>query len=87
LSTDDEIAKMLFTLAECLKMNLTTYEAYDINTYTFYMEALDQKSMYQNSGVMMEALTGKIKDRYYGGLQEIWELDYTETKTPMFRVR
>jgi hypothetical protein len=36
----------------------------------------------------MEALTGKVKDRYYGRLEKIWELDYLgETKIPMFRVR
>ena len=35
----------------------------------------------------MEALTGKKKDRYYGRLEEIWELDYTVSKIPMFRVR
>ena len=45
------------------------------------------KSDYQNSGVMMEFYTGNDKDRYYGRIEEIWELSYTGEKVPMFRVR
>ena len=68
--------------------NLMTYEAYDINGYTFYTEAKDMKSDgYQNSGVTMESYTGKDKDRYYGRIEEIWELSYAGEKVPMFRVR
>ena len=29
---------------------------------------------YQNSGVTMESYTGNDKDRYYGRIEEIWEL-------------
>ena len=36
----------------------------------------------------MESLTGDVKERYYGRIEEIWELDYSgEYKVPMFRVR
>ena len=39
-------------LSEGAEHNLMTYEAYDINGYTFYTEAKDMKSDgYQNSGV------------------------------------
>ena len=67
--------------------NLMTYEAYDINGYTFYTEEKDMKSDYQNSGVTMESNTGNDKDRYYGRNEEIWELSYAGEKVPMFRVR
>src|SRR3954467_11767318 len=42
---------------------------------------------YQNSGVTMESYTGKDKDRYYGRIEEIWELSYAGEKVPMFHVR
>ena len=64
-----------------------TYEAYDINGYTFYTEGKDMKSDgYQNSMVTMESYTGNDKDRYYGRIKEIWELSYAGEKVPMFRV-
>jgi hypothetical protein len=41
--------------------------------------------MYQISGVMMGAFTSKVKDIYYGRLDDIWELDYSgQAKNPMF---
>jgi hypothetical protein len=86
-SKDDEKAFDVYNLAQGPMINVVTYQAYDINGYTFYTEAQDQKSVYQNSGVMMDALTGKKKDRYYGRIEEIWELDYTISVIPMFRVR
>ena len=65
-----------------------TYEAYNINSYTFYTEDKDMKSDgYQNSGVTMESYTGNDKERYYGRIEEIWELSYAGEKVPMFRVR
>jgi hypothetical protein len=79
--------KLIFTLAHGPAPNLATYQAYDINGYTFYTEAKDKNSDYQNSGVMMESLTGDIKERYYGRIEEIWELNYSREKVPMFCVR
>ena len=65
-----------------------SYEAYDINGYTFYTENKDMKSDgYQNSGVTMESYTGNDKDRYYERIEEIWELSYAGEKVPMFCVR
>ena len=64
-----------------------TYQAYDINGYTFYTEEKDRNCEYQNSGVTMESLIGDVKERYYGRIDEIWELDYCGEKVPMFRVR
>ena len=65
-----------------------TYEAYNINGYTFYTDGKDMKSDgYQNSRLTMESYTGNDKDRYYGRIEEIWELSYAGEKVPMFRVR
>lgn len=57
-------------------LNVMIFQVYDISGYTFYTEAQDHKSVYQNSGVTVEALTGIEKSRYYGVLEEIWELDH-----------
>jgi hypothetical protein len=64
-----------------------TYQAYDINGYTFYTEEKDSNCDYQNSGVTMEAYTGDVKQRYYGRIEEIWELSYAGEKVSMFHVR
>ena len=55
--------KLKSALAHGPACNLATYKAYDINGYTFYTEAKDKNSDYQNSGVKMESLTGDIKER------------------------
>ena len=35
----------------------------------------------------MESYTGDVKKRYYGRIEDIWELDYAGEKVAMFRVR
>jgi hypothetical protein len=64
-----------------------TYQGYDINGYTFYTEQQDKKSMYQNSGVHVDAydVTGQDKNMYYGQIQGIWELGFHGFKIPLFR--
>jgi len=47
--------EMVYNLAHGPQYNLRTYQAYDINGYTFYTEAQDRRSVYQNSGVMLQA--------------------------------
>jgi hypothetical protein len=79
--------RLLFFLSQGPACNLMTYKAYDINGYTFYTEEKDRDSDYQNSGVTMESFTDDVKERYYGRIEEIWELDYCGEKVPMFRVR
>jgi len=79
--------KVLFALSQGPAPNLATYQAYDINGYTFYTEEKDKNSEHQNSGVTMLSYTGPEKDRYYGRIEEIWELNYIGEKVPMFRVR
>ena len=83
---DEEIVK---NLAREPVSTVVTYQSYDINGYTFYTDDQDRKSVYQNSGATIEARTsdhGK-KIRYFGVIEEIWELDYNVAKIPMFRVR
>ncbi|KAK1681203.1 hypothetical protein QYE76_042051 [Lolium multiflorum] len=79
--------KLILALSQGAEHNLMTFQAYDINGYTFYTEEKDMKSDYQNSGVTMESYTGDIKQRYYGKIEEIWELSYAGENVPMFRVR
>ena len=42
-----------------------TYQAYDINGYTFYTEERDQKTSYQNSSVRIECMTVNEADKRY----------------------
>jgi hypothetical protein len=64
-----------------------TYQAYDINGYTFYREERDKGGDYQNSSVTMVSYTGEEKKRYYRKIEEIWELNCISEKLLMFRVR
>jgi hypothetical protein len=69
---------------------MRTYQAYDINGYRFYTEERDRSSEYQNSGVTMLSYAvdeATIKERFFGRIEEIWELDYAREKVLMFRVR
>jgi hypothetical protein len=65
---------------------MRTYKAYDINGYRFYTEERDRSSKYQNSRVTMLSYANDeatIKERLFGRIVEIWELDYTGEKVPM----
>ena len=75
---------LIFLLSQGPAPNLMTYQAYDINGYTFYMEEKDRNSEYQNSRVMMESLTSDVKERYYGRIEEIWSWTTLETRCRCF---
>jgi hypothetical protein len=79
--------KRLRQLAACPFFTITTYQGYDINGYTFYTIEQDQKSMYQNSAIRVDAFdTNMQKTVYYGQIEEIWELTYPgEEKVAVFR--
>jgi hypothetical protein len=79
--------KLIFALSQGAEHCLMTYQAYDINGYTFYTKENDSNCDYQNSGVTMEAYTGDVKQRYYKRIEKIWELNYAGEKVPMFHVR
>jgi hypothetical protein len=74
--TIDEQVQWLATIT------IMQYQGYEINGYTFYTRAQDEKGMNQNIGVRIDAIgnDGK-KDSYYGVIEEIWELE----KIPLFR--
>jgi hypothetical protein len=67
----------------------------DINGYTFYTMTQDKKSVYQNSGVRVQAVVDDSHDDdgdtetdiYYGQIKKIWELDYVGLKVALFRCR
>jgi hypothetical protein len=53
--------------------NVNSWQAYEINGYTFYTTAKDNKSVaYQNSGVRIEVIDTSGKNiTYYGFIEEI----------------
>ena len=83
--TDCAKDRFLYDLSRGPAPNLATFQAYDINGFTFYTEEKDKTSDYQNSGVTMKSYVGDKKFRYYGRIEEIWELNYSGEKVPMFR--
>jgi uncharacterized protein YodC (DUF2158 family) len=69
-------------------LTITTYQAYDIKGYTFYTRDKDAKSMYQNSGVRVDAIDNEMAtSTYYGQIEEIWDLNYVGFKVALFRCR
>ena len=76
-------------LVEGPSRQVTSWNAYDINGYTYYTNAKDSKYMNQNSGVWIEALDGVgRKIQYFGIIEEICELDYgRDIMVALFRCR
>ena len=61
------------------------YQGYEINGYTFYTRAQDNKSTNQNSVVRIDATDSSGQtNSYFGYIEEIWELDYGPLKIPLF---
>src|SRR3954467_1047125 len=81
-----EEEKMIFTLSNGAVRNLMTYQAYDINGYTFYPEEKYNNCDYQNSGEKGIFYTDDVKEIFFGRIEDIWELDCCGEKVPMFRV-
>ena len=66
---------LLEILANGPSSTIHTYKSYDINGYTFYTRAQDNKSANQNSGVRIDAYNcdgNKVTN--YGFIEEIWEI-------------
>jgi hypothetical protein len=56
---------------------VTSWQAYDINEYTYYTKEKDRRSVVQNSSIHIEAFDPLgVKTTYYGYIKDIWELDY-----------
>lgn len=92
----DGVSDTIKWLAYEPKFYVNSYEGYDINGYCFYTKRQDDKSTMQNSGVTLQASTSfyaSVKDSrplhaslsYYGVVEDIWELDYTGFKVPVYR--
>jgi hypothetical protein len=74
IPTEDMMMKMLTSRPSIC---VTSWQAYDINGYTYYTKEKDKKSVAQNSGIHIEAIDPQgLKTTYYGYIQDIWELDY-----------
>ena len=59
---------------------------YEINDFTFYTRAQDNKSTNQNSGVRIDATDSSGQtNSCFGYIEEIWELDYGPLMIPLFR--
>jgi hypothetical protein len=64
-------------MASRLSSCVTSWQAYDINGYTYYTKEKDKRSVAQNSGIHIEVFDPLgVKTTYYGYIQDIWELDY-----------
>jgi hypothetical protein len=63
-----------------------TYTSYDINSYTFYTRAQDNKKTNQNNSVRTDAYDRDgNRETYYGFIEDIWHLEYRENlKVPLF---
>jgi len=86
---DDNASKTLRKLANGPKRNVTTWQGYDINKYSFYTKSQDEKSTMQNSGVTLRAESqhfASVHDDnphvasipHFGFMGEIWELNYVK---------
>jgi hypothetical protein len=66
---------------------VTSWNAYDINAYTYYTHTKHSKCVNQNSGVRVVALDGVgRKAEFFGIIEDIWELDYgRDIKVALFR--
>ncbi|XP_010229687.1 uncharacterized protein LOC100825465 [Brachypodium distachyon] len=87
----DENEKTVLRLSREPAYHVATWQAYAINGYTYYTKSQDCKSQYQNSGVVLVSETAtdsQAKTKaFYGVIEEIWDLDYSITMIPLFRVR
>jgi hypothetical protein len=65
--------RRVFTTWLMDKEILTSWQAYDINGYTYYTKEKDKKSVIQNSGIRIEAIDPQgLKTTYYGYIHDIW---------------
>ncbi|KAG2371826.1 uncharacterized protein HKW66_Vig0239470 [Vigna angularis] len=98
VSKESRSSETLFWLANGLKFDVVCCTGYEINNCTFYTKTLDDKSTVQNSGVSLEAeslqfSTSKDQNpvvgsmRYYGRIEEIFEVDYTKFSVALFKCK
>jgi hypothetical protein len=67
---------MMKILASCPSSCVTSWQAYNINGYTYYTKEKGRRGVAQTSGICIEAIYPLgVKTTYYGYIQDIWELD------------
>jgi len=95
---EDNAYEMLRKLVDRPKRNVITWQGYDINKYSFYTKAQDEKSTMQNSGVTLRARSqhfASVHDDnprvasipYFGFIEEIWELNYVKFIVCVFKCK
>ena len=93
---DDNASKTLRLLAIGPNLNVSTWRGCDINNYSFYTKSQDDKSSVQNSGMSVDADSNHFSSvsennlirasmPYFGVIEEIWELDYSEFRVSVFK--
>jgi hypothetical protein len=69
ISIEDMMMKML---ASHPSSCVTSWQAYNINGYTYYTKEKNKKSVVQNNGIRIEAIDPQgLKLMYYGYIQDI----------------
>ena len=95
---ENTISQQIRWLAHEPKREVLSYSGYGIGGYYYNTSDHDSRSTTQNSGVMVEAeslhmSTAKDKNPiyanmlYYGVIEDIWELNYTQFKILVFRCK
>ena len=95
---DENASETLRKLAHGPKRNVITWQGYDINKYSFYTKAQDDKSTMQNRGVTLRAESQHfaiVHDDnpcvasipYFGFIDEIWELNYVKFTVCVFKCK
>ena len=70
---NNTVGEQLYLLAKSPSSTILTFQGYEINGNTFYMNAQDKKSTNQNSGVRFDAAVNGREEKvtYYGYIEEI----------------
>jgi hypothetical protein len=69
IPTEEMMMKML---ASCPSSCATSWQAYDINGYTYYTKENDRRSVGQNSSIRIKTFDPLgVKTTYYGYIQDI----------------
>jgi hypothetical protein len=79
VDTNPDDIEILQILASGPSTTIHRYTSYDINGYTFYTRAQDNKKTNQNSDVWTDAYDcDGNRETYYGFIEDIWELGSRE---------
>ena len=92
---ENTISQKIRWLAHEPKREVLSYSNYGIFRYYYNTSDPTSRSTTQNSGVIVEAKSlhmSTVKDKnpiyenilYYGVIEDIWELNYTQFKIPVF---